>query len=94
MKVYLAGPMRGYEGLNFPAFHAAAKQLRDAGHFVFNPAEGSPLDGTIRQCMAIDVAWICAFADAIALLPGWQASKGATAEHALAVALGLEVMHL
>ena len=36
---YLAGPMRGYENFNFPAFHAAAEKLRQAGWVVFNPAE-------------------------------------------------------
>ena len=39
MKLYVAGPMRGYEDFNFPAFFAAAKALREQGHEVFNPAE-------------------------------------------------------
>lgn len=39
MKLYLAGPMRGYEEFNFPAFHANAKALRAMGHTVFSPAE-------------------------------------------------------
>lgn len=39
-KVYVAGPMRGIEDFNFPAFDAAAYELRKAGgYFVFNPAE-------------------------------------------------------
>lgn len=39
MKVYLAGPMRGYPGFNYPAFMAAARELEAAGLEVFNPAQ-------------------------------------------------------
>ncbi|WP_159585899.1 DUF4406 domain-containing protein [Chelativorans xinjiangense] len=94
MNVYLSGPMRGHDDLNYPAFNAAAEQLRATGYFVFNPAESSPLNAGIRECFAIDVAWICAHADAIAMLPGWENSKGAKAELALSEALGHEVIYL
>jgi hypothetical protein len=48
----------------------------------------------LREALGLDLAWICAEADAVALLPGWQKSKGATAEKATAEALGLLVVEL
>ena len=49
---------------------------------------------SLREALGADLAWICAEADAVALLPDWRNSKGATAEYATAVALGLEVIEL
>jgi hypothetical protein len=46
----------------------------------------------LREALGWDVAWIAKHADAIYMLEGWEKSKGARAEHALAVALGLEVI--
>lgn len=101
-RLYLAGPMRGLPLFNFPAFDTAAALLREAGFDVFNPAEHDretiALDGrtiaelTIRECMAVDTAWICANADGVAYLPGSHRSKGALAEIALAEALGIPAL--
>lgn len=49
---------------------------------------------SLRDALADDTWWICKEADAIALLPGWEDSKGARAEHALAVALGHTIIHM
>ena len=108
MKVYLAGPMRGIPGFNYPAFMAAARALEDAGLEVFNPAQNdidagfdlSDLTGhedlsamgfSLGKALGADLAYICSEADAVVLLPGWENSKGASAEVATALALGLLV---
>jgi hypothetical protein len=48
----------------------------------------------LREALADDTKFICLEADAIALLPGWENSKGAKAELALSEALGHKVMYL
>lgn len=48
----------------------------------------------LREALATDLAWIAAHASGVAVLPGWEASKGARAEVALALALGLAVVTL
>lgn len=96
--IYVCGPMRGHDDLNFPAFDKAADELRAAGYDVFNPADhdrefesrwGAP--PTTRQALTVDVRWICTQADGIAVLSGWEESLGAQAEVALARAIGLPV---
>lgn len=103
MKLYLAGPIRGYANHNFPAFYFAAKVLRDKGFDVFSPAEKGDekeLEANPhanedinyrRRVFHLDTEYICDEADAVALLPGWEASSGAKAEKALAEAIGLKV---
>lgn len=89
MKVYLAGPMRGFEDDNKPLFNFAAKKLRALGYVVYNPGEGE-VGKTFREYFKGDLAWICDHAEAIALLPGWEKSMGACAERAVAISLGLQ----
>ena len=94
MKVYLSGKMRGLPEENTPMFNRFAKTLRDCGYEVFNPAETVPRDDwTVRDWFSVDCEWICRHAEAIFMMPGWEDSKGARAEHALALALGLKVMY-
>lgn len=49
---------------------------------------------SLRDALRDDMVWICEKATAIAMLPGWENSKGAQAEWALARALGLEIIYL
>tara|TARA_R110000744_G_scaffold41270_2_gene93339 strand:- start:189 stop:566 length:378 start_codon:yes stop_codon:yes gene_type:complete len=43
--IYVAGPMRGYEDFNFPAFDRQARILSKQGWTVINPAEMDRQDG-------------------------------------------------
>ena len=47
-----------------------------------------------RVALESDLVWICRHAEQVAMLPGWQSSKGACVERAVAQALGLEVVYL
>lgn len=47
----------------------------------------------LRRALDDDTTWICRHADAIYMLRGWENSKGAVAEKALAEALGLKVYY-
>jgi hypothetical protein len=93
-KIYISGPMTGVENFNFPAFHAAAAALRKLGYEVVSPAEVNPdTSMTWEQCLRADVKALCD-CDAIALLPGWENSKGAHLEIHIAHRLGLRVCAL
>lgn len=89
MRLYVAGPMTGLLGHNHPAFHAAADDLRAAGYDVINPARRLPVDGKPWTAYMRDALRDLLDADAVALLPGWHASRGATLERVVARALGM-----
>ena len=94
MRVYIAGPMSGIKDMNFPAFHAAAAELRALGHEVVNPAELNPDPGKPWiECMRVDITQLVT-CDAVVLLSGYQHSPGAMIERNLAHSLGLLVMPL
>lgn len=94
MKVYISGPMTGLPESNYPAFFAAEAQLSDAGFAVANPARiPDPDPNTWENYMRGAVKMVCD-CDAVALLPGWEASRGARFEVELAKTLGLNVCEL
>lgn len=82
MKLYISGPMTGMPEHNFPAFHAAAADLRAQGWTVENPAEhfngahGLPWEVYMVQ----DIHVITRGCWGIAVLDGWEGSRGARLE--------------
>ena len=92
MKAYISGPMSNLPEFNYPAFHAAAAQLRSEGLEVVNPAELTEpaehlewhhyMRADIKALMDCDVVYV---------LDGWHESKGARIEVNLAYDLGMKV---
>jgi hypothetical protein len=103
--VYISGPMTGYPDFNFPAFDVARDRALGLGWMVISPADmdreaGDVTPGMdtrhpemVRTFVRRDVDALLSlraeYGDAIALLPGWEKSKGAVAELAVARWLGL-----
>lgn len=87
--LYISGAMTGQPDLNKPAFNAEAARLRALGYHVENPAEVDlPAGATWSDYMRADIPMLMR-CDAIVMLDGWTASRGALIEHNLALALGM-----
>lgn len=89
-RLYLSGPMTGYEEFNYPAFHKAAARLREAGYIVENPAEvghpGMDYIDLIREDIRIILE-----VEGVATLEGWWHSRGAHMETSVAGILNLPI---
>lgn len=92
--IYVSGPMTGYPEANYPAFHRAERSLIAAGHRVLNPArhEVDPTK-TWQDYMRLALHDV-AECTAVALLDGWEHSRGARLEVRVARGLGLPVQYL
>ena len=98
LRIYIAGPMSGYPGLNWEAFDRKEKELVGAGWDVVNPAKMDREIGLDPESLGeydyedaarrdIDSLRTC---DAIYLMSDFQFSKGACWERALAKHWGLK----
>lgn len=98
MRIYIAGPMRGYPDHNFPAFYDIENWLRAKGYETLNPARADDETGLpvgsigVAEALTRDAAMV-ASADAIYLLHGWEYSEGALVEWQLAKALHLQIFY-
>lgn len=94
IRLYIAGPMTGYDQLNYPAFMKAAADLRAAGYDVVNPAEINAVHPQCWEtCMRADIQQLMT-CDGIAYLNGHEKSKGASIEVKLGHDLNMVVNSL
>lgn len=89
MKLFLSGPMTGYPEFNRPAFNKLARELRDLGHEVVNPAENvEPACGSWKGWMRLSIRQLCD-CEGVVMMAGWICSAGATEELRIARVLGI-----
>lgn len=92
-RVYVAGPMTGIADFNYPAFNAVADQLRAQGYEVENPADHGTVEGAQwADYMAYDLTRL-GLCGMVAVLPGWENSKGARLEVHIARELGMPIVN-
>lgn len=106
MKVYISGPINGKANGNREAFAYAAGQIEKLGLEPVNPHDvlkdhagwcrGEPVgdDGHGYGCYMKPDLIAMLDCDAIVFLAGWQYSKGATVERAVARICGLVELRL
>lgn len=100
-KIFISGPMTGYENFNFPEFDYWEYVLREIGGYdVVNPAHISRKfkkeevlkHGEVFKKMVdmqLDELETC---DILFLLDGWEKSEGARNELLAALELGLKIV--
>src|SRR5690606_37584397 len=79
---------------NYPAFHAAAAELRALGYEVENPAETDRPATDPWQDFLRDAITKLVRCDGVALLPGHHRSKGARLEQSIAARLDIPIRTL
>lgn len=89
--LYVSGPVTGVPDDNRLAFELAARELRAVGYKVRIPhddvAPGTPWVAAMRTTLMA----ILAQADGLAVLDGWESSRGAMVEVRLARAINMPV---
>ena len=99
-RIYIAGPIKGIEDLNRAEFRKAVDFIWKASKETaigFNPHQVADMLGWDEETPLCEIASVLLGdligCDAIYMLRGWEQSKGARAEHAVAVWIGLEIMY-
>lgn len=96
-RIYIAGPMTGKPDLNRAEFDKAVDYLASKDFAFFNPSRVAFMHGwdettslSVIAPVLLNTLMLCTH---IYMLRGWKESKGATAEHAVAKWIGLEIIY-
>lgn len=79
-KLYIAGPMSGYQECNYPAFNRAAEVLRMRGYEVVNPVDVHVPDSHHYVDLLREDLRAMLDCDGVAVLENWWESTGARNE--------------
>ena len=102
MKIQLVGPISGTADYH-EHFRRDARKLKEAGYTVFNPTalwpnacrppcpEGCRFCPTHEEAMAASLRFLTMEAAGLALMDGWEQSKGACFEEQMAQMIGVMV---
>lgn len=94
--IYICGPMTGLPGNNYDAFDQWASTLRAYGYEVANPAGNPECPSSEHRCpswprcMRLSMVQL-AQCEGVALLSGWEKSRGASLEVFVATQSGIEI---
>lgn len=93
-KIYISGPISGLPlETVYNNFTNAEAQLLEQGYEVVNPLNnGLPTNATWEEHMRADLRLLLD-CDAIYMLEGWEKSRGARIEYALAVDLKMDIQY-
>lgn len=95
MNLYVIGPVTGRKDRNIDEFQGVAEDLRNAGYGCVIPHQVVPRTKNWEEAIHLSIEELthCERGgfhyDGVAMLPGWEQSRGAKIEHDLAVALGI-----
>lgn len=89
-RLYVAGPMTGYDECNYPLFNQTAESLRAYGYEVENPAEATIKAAHYVDFLRADLQALLT-CHGVALLDGWEHSTGARNEAMVAGVLRMPV---
>lgn len=91
--IYIAGPMTGYENFNFQAFDSAELELVAACWNVENPTKHGIVEGATWEDYMLSCLGQISKCGSMFMLKGWENSRGAIIEHALATTLSLDIYY-